>query len=169
MNHPTLSSFVPPRDLLPDIVVPECLLPQDETLWVPLGNEVYSLPLCLNVSEGYWTHILRIKRPGLINRHRHSSSVHLLTLKGRWRYLEREWIAEAGTYVFEPPGDTHSLIVPEGGAEMMFMANVRGMLLYVDEQGKTTGFDDVFTRIESARKHYVEIGKGADYVRRFIR
>ena len=132
-------------------------------------KRLYSLPLCLNVSEGYWVHILHARRAGFINRHRHSSPVHVFTLKGRWHYPEKDWIAEAGTYVFEPPGDTHTLMVPEGCSDMMFLANVKGTLLYVDEQGNPTGFDDVFTRIESARKHYIATGKGADFVRNIIR
>jgi hypothetical protein len=38
------------------------------------------------------------------------------------------------------------------------------MYYYVDEQGKNTGFDGVFTKIDMCRKHYTEVGLGADYV-----
>ena len=161
--------IAPPPDMLPEIVRAGSLSTNDDKHWIPLGNEIYSLPLCLNVSEGYWVHLLKARQAGFINRHRHSSPVHVFTLKGRWHYPEKDWIAEAGTYVFEPPGDTHTLMVPEGGAEMMFMANVKGTLLYVDEGGNPTGFDDVFSRIEAARSHYSAIGLSSDYVRRFIR
>nr|WP_321440639.1 2,4'-dihydroxyacetophenone dioxygenase family protein [uncultured Hyphomonas sp.] len=158
-----------PVDMLPDIIQPDTWLGHDERAWVPLGNECYSMPLCLNVSEGYWVHLMRVRKPGIINRHRHSSPVHVMTLKGHWHYPEKDWIASAGTYVFEPPGDYHTLCVPEGGAEMIFMANVKGALLYVDEDGNPNGYDDVFTRIDSARRHYEAIGLGADYVKRYIR
>ena len=168
MDATDVSSIQAPPDMLPEIVRFSSF-EAEESEWIPLGNDVYSLPLCMNVSEGYWVHLLRAKRSGLINRHRHSSPVHVFTLKGRWHYPEKSWVAEAGTYVFEPPGDTHTLCVPEGGAEMIFMANVKGTLLYVDEQGRPTGFDDVFTRIQAARQHYVSTGRGADYVKRFIR
>ena len=30
----------------------------------------------------------------------------------KWHYLEHDWIATAGDYAFEPPGETHTLIVP---------------------------------------------------------
>jgi 2,4'-dihydroxyacetophenone dioxygenase len=163
-----IASVPPPPDMLPEIVRAASLSADDRD-WIPLGNDVHSLPLCLNVSEGYWVHLLKARQAGFINRHRHASPVHVFTLKGRWHYPEKDWIAEAGTYVFEPPGDTHTLMVPEGGAEMMFMANVKGTLLYVDERGKPTGYDDVFTRIEAARNHYARLGLGQDYVRRFIR
>lgn len=158
-----------PVDMLPEIVMPECWMHTDDKHWVPLGNDSYSLPMCLNVSEGYWVHLLRVCTPGIVNRHRHSSPVHVLTLKGNWHYPERDWVASPGTYVFEAPGDVHTLCVPEGCDEMMFMANVKGALVYVDEMGNPTGYDDVFTRIAAARAHYENIGLGGDYVKNFIR
>jgi quercetin dioxygenase-like cupin family protein len=38
--------------------------------------------------------------------------VHAFTLRGEWHYLEHDWIAKTGDYVFEPPGETHTLVVP---------------------------------------------------------
>lgn len=164
-----MGAMVAPPDMLTEIFRPDAIQENDPKQWVPLGNGNYSLPLCLNVSEGYWVHILRATQPGMINRHRHSSPVHLMTIKGHWHYPEKEWVAGPGTYVFEAPGDIHTLVVPEGGAEIMFMANVRGALLYVDELGALTGYDDVFKRVEACRKHFTAVGLGADYVKRFIR
>jgi hypothetical protein len=39
----------------------------------------------------------------------------------------------------------------------------------VDPQGKATGYDDVFTRLEIATSYYEKIGLGRDYVKKFIR
>ncbi len=100
--------------------------------------------------------------------HRHSSPVHAHTIKGTWGYLEHDWQARPGTYVFEPPGETHTLTV--GDEEMIAMFHVTGALLYCDpETGEVTGFDDVFTKLEKARKHYEKVGLGADYVDQFVR
>ncbi len=41
--------------------------------------------------------------------------------------------------------------------------------VYVDPQGNSTGYDDVFTRIEKYRAHFEAVGLGADYVREFMR
>lgn len=161
--------FAAPPDMVGEIVTPDAMAPMDDRLWAPLGNEVYSRPLCLNVTEGYYVHMLWVKRPGLINRHRHTGQVHVLTLKGHWHYPEKDWAAGPGTYVFEPPGETHTLIVPEGGADMMFMAQVRGALQYVDETGRVIGFDDVFTRLDTARLHYESVGLDPDILHRIIR
>jgi len=42
-------------------------------------------------------------------------------------------------------------------------------MIYVDPDGQQLGYEDVFTKIELCRKHYEEVGFGADYVEQFIR
>jgi len=41
----------------------------------------------------------------------HPAPVHGLVLEGSWRYLEHDWVARKGMYVFEPPGEIHTLVV----------------------------------------------------------
>jgi 2,4'-dihydroxyacetophenone dioxygenase len=90
-------------------------------------------------------------------------------LKGRWHYLEHDWVAEQGAYVYEPPGETHTLVVPEDVEEMITLFQVNGIMLYVDPDGNALGYEDVFSKIAMCRRHYEECGLGADYVERFIR
>ena len=106
---------------------------------------------------------------GGIARHRHAGGVHAWVFKGRWHYLEHDWVAEEGSYIFEPPGETHTLVVPEGCNEMVTLFQVNGSLMYVDPQGASTGYDDVFTRIDKARAHYAAVGLGESFVEQFIR
>lgn len=154
---------------MPGDMVWNDLVDGDERLWAPLGANSWSRPIHLNVTAGYYVHILKVTRAGLIQRHRHSGAVHAYTLKGRWHYLEHDWVAQAGGYVFEPPGETHTLVVPEGCDEMMTLFFVHGSLMFVDPQGQATGYDDVFTRIDKYRAHFDAVGLGADYVKRFMR
>jgi 2,4'-dihydroxyacetophenone dioxygenase len=51
---------------------------------------------------------------------------------------------------------------------MVTLFQVTGSLMYVDPQGASTGYDDVFTRLEKARRHYAAVGLGEDYVERFV-
>ena len=157
-----------PPDALPEIVV-ESAIPKDERLWVPQAENVWFRPLCLNASQGYWTNLLRVRKSGVLSRHRHPQAVHGLVLKGRWRYLEHDWIATEGSYVFEPPGETHTLYVPEDVEEMITFFQVNGVMVYTDHDGNVTGYEDVFTKIDMCRKHFEEVGLGADYVNQFIR
>ncbi len=52
---------------------------------------------------------------------------------------------------------------------MITLFQVNGAMIYCDPDGKCTGFDDVFTRIDKCRKHYATNGLGEGYVDQFIR
>jgi len=41
--------------------------------------------------------------------------------------------------------------------------------LYYDPDGKFEGAEDVFTKLELAKKHYASVGLGEDYVQQFVR
>jgi 2,4'-dihydroxyacetophenone dioxygenase len=157
-----------PTDALAEIVVPDAV-PQDERLWVPQADNVWFRPLCLNRSQGYWMNLLKVRKAGVVSRHRHPQAVHGLVLKGRWHYLEHDWVAEEGGYVYEPPGETHTLVVPEDVVEMITLFQVNGIMLYVDPDGNAIGYEDVFSKIAMCRRHYEECGLGAEYVEQFIR
>lgn len=168
-NDPLMPYQLPfPAEAQDEIVIPDAI-PQDERIWVPQAENVWFRPLCLNRSQGYWMNLLRVRKSGVLSRHRHPQPVHGWVLKGRWHYLEHDWTAEQGSYVFEPPGETHTLVVPDGVEEMITLFQVNGVMLYVDPWGKTMGFEDVFTKIDICRAHYDSVGLGADYVDRFIR
>ena len=142
---------------------------EDDPLWVPVTASVSFKPLLLSTSGGYYVNLLRVRRAGVLSRHRHSGAVHALVLKGRWHYLEHDWIAEEGSYAYEPAGETHTLVVPEGVDEMITWFHVTGGYTYVDPQGVALGFEDVFTKLEAAQKHYRSLGLPDDYITTFIR
>ena len=157
-----------PQDMTDELFWKDGLTPDDERLWVANGPGRWSRPLCLNVSQGYWVHITKVTKAGVVSRHRHPAPVHGFVIEGKWRYLERDWVATAGSYLYEPPGDVHTLVVDEGDTMTTLFHNT-GALLYCDEHGKTIGSTDVFDRVKAARNHFEEVGLGADFVKRFIR
>jgi hypothetical protein len=105
----------------------------------------------------------------VLSRHRHSGPVHAFTLRGRWRYLEHDWVASPGDYAFEPPGETHTLVVPDDVKEMATLFHVTGGYTYVDPYGEALGYEDVFTKLEHATKHYEAVGLGKEHVKRIVR
>lgn len=157
-----------PWGMRDEIVIPD-VQPDDDRLWAPLARDIWSRPLHLNTTQGYYTHLMRVTRSGVLQRHRHSGPVHAYVLKGSWFYPEHDWVAREGSYIFEPPGATHTLTVPDDCAEMLTLFTVHGSLTYVDPEGRVEGFDDVFSRIDIYRRHFESAGLGADFVRRFIR
>lgn len=157
-----------PQDMTDELFWKDGLTPDDERLWVPNGPGRWSRPLCLNVSQGYWVHITKVTKAGVVSRHRHPAPVHGFVIEGKWRYLERDWVATAGSYLYEPPGDVHTLVVDEGDTMKTLFHNT-GALLYCDEKGKTIGSTDVFDRVKAARNHFEEVGLGTNFVKQFIR
>jgi 2,4'-dihydroxyacetophenone dioxygenase len=164
----------------------------DERLWVPQTSTVSFRPLCLCVSSGYYVNLLRVKgSTGVLSRHKHPNPVHGFVLKGSWKYLEHDWIARPGSYVFEPPGEIHTLVVVPSSSsleasgdtddsdddddddddddEMVTLFHVTGSLLYCDPDGKVVGAEDVFTKLELAKQHYKSVGLGEDFVQQFVR
>ena len=154
----------------PEIAI--AAVPDDERVWVPQAPLVWFRPLLLNTVTGQWCNLLRVRKSGVLSRHIHPSIVVGYVIKGAWRYLEHDWVANEGSFVFEPPGEIHTLVVDEaagGATEMITFFNISGAMVYVDEAGQPTGYEDVFTKIEMCRRHYKENGLGTDYVDQFVR
>jgi 2,4'-dihydroxyacetophenone dioxygenase len=146
-----------PGHMRPDLVIDD-VLPADERWWVPLDEGTWSRPLLFDVTHGAYVHVMRVTRAGIISRHRHTGPVYAHVLRGSWHYLEHDWTAPEGGFAFEPPGETHTLVVSEGCEEMMTLFHVTGSLIYVDPQGVPIGYDDVFTRLEKTRAHFAAVG-----------
>ena len=152
-----------------DEIVHADILNADERLWVPHDEKVSFLPLCFGVTQGYYVTLLRVRRSGVLSRHLHTGSVHGQVLKGSWYYLEHDWVAREGSFVMEPPGETHTLIVPPEVPEMMTLFHVTGAYIYYDDKGQVTGHEDVFTRLAKAQRHYEQTGLPQSELERLIR
>ena len=67
-------------------------------------------------------HNIRVTRarldPGLkLRTHLHTGHVFAWTLSGSWKYLEYPEASEANSYLYEPSGSAHTLVVPEDSQE----------------------------------------------------
>ena len=153
--------------LVPEIVA--AAEPEDERIWVPQADSVWFRPLMLDTVHGTVVNLLRIRRGGVYGRHVHPGPVHGYVIRGSWRYLEHDWVARAGSYVYEPPGEVHTLVVDGDHDEMVTFFNVSGGLINIDEYGRPIDYQDVFKKIALCDEHYRKIGLGPDFVRQFVR
>jgi quercetin dioxygenase-like cupin family protein len=147
-------------------------IPDDERVWVPQAPQVWFRPLLLNTVTGSWCNLLRVRKSGVLSRHIHPSWVTGYVIRGAWRYLEHDWVASEGSFVYEPPGEIHTLVVDDAvgeATEMITFFNIHGAMIYVDADGHQVAYEDVFTKIEMCRRHYVEVGLGREYVDQFVR
>ncbi|OLM15913.1 MULTISPECIES: 2,4'-dihydroxyacetophenone dioxygenase family protein [unclassified Pseudonocardia] len=159
--------------MVDDMITPGALdLDCDERLWVPQGEHspgVEFRPLMFQPGEGKFVNLLRVRRQGVVSRHRHAGAVQAFTLRGRWHYLEYDWWSEEGSFAFEPPGDVHTLEVPSDCQEMITLFITTGAYIYVDADFRMLGIEDVFSKIDKTREHYRDVGLDVALVDDLIR
>jgi 2,4'-dihydroxyacetophenone dioxygenase len=136
----------------------------DLRYYVPFSETVSSRPLWISPSRNMWADVLYASGPGLVNRHYHPHEVFAYTISGKWGYLEHDWVATAGDFVYETPGEGHTLVAHHHPDPMRVFFIVKGPLLWLDEEGKSVGHFDVHDYIALARAHYDKVGIGAAYV-----
>lgn len=136
----------------------------DLRYYVPFSETVSSRPLWISPSQNKWADVLRADRPGLVNRHYHPHEVFAYTISGKWGYLEHDWIATAGDFVYETPGEGHTLVSYEHADPMRVFFIVKGPLIWLDENGASTGHFDVHDYIRLCREYYEKVGIGAAHV-----
>jgi 2,4'-dihydroxyacetophenone dioxygenase len=114
--------------------------------WVPQADGVYFRLLRVSPLAGSWTNLLRISKRGTVSLHRHLGQVEAWVINGEWRYLEHDWVARAGTFVLEPPGDIHTL-VNVGDTEMVTLFVVHGPIEYLGPDGRVAFTETAATKL----------------------
>ncbi|MEU2006801.1 2,4'-dihydroxyacetophenone dioxygenase family protein [Rhodococcus sp. NPDC019627] len=142
---------------------------EDERFYVPLSPTMLSRPLWISPSSNRWADIVWAKEAGLVNRHYHPHEVIGYTISGKWGYLEQPWTATAGSFVYETPGEAHTLVAYEDTEPMRAFFVVKGPIIWLDEDGNSTGLFDVHDYLARCREYYDKAGIGAAYVDTLIR
>ena len=153
---------------LPEMYTPN-IATDDERYYVPLTETVGTRPIWISVSQNSWCDVLMAKGAGLVNRHYHPHEVFAYTISGKWGYLEHDWVATAGSFVYETPGEAHTLVAYESDEPMRVHFKVRGPLIWLDEDGNAVDFFDVHNYIDICKEHYEKVGIGADYIDTLLR
>ncbi|WP_082361228.1 2,4'-dihydroxyacetophenone dioxygenase family protein [Bacillus sp. FJAT-28004] len=126
--------------------LPERIFQIDDLPWVPFNENhtCYFKPLRFDLSTGTWIYLFKIKSNQVLGKHRHTGgSVIGYNIQGKWRYEGRDWAATPGTFIFEPPGDIHTLITED--EEVLTLFILGGALQYFNDNDEITGQDDIFT------------------------
>src|SRR5689334_16054764 len=131
----------------------------NDRLWVPYAEGVWFQPCCFNATSGGFSVVLKGLRGAKLGTHYHVGTVHGYTMRGHWRYLEHDWIAKPGTFIYEPAGEAHTLVITDDSPEaalILFM--VEGGLIYLDKpvNGGFAAYEDGFTALELTRRYYRE-------------
>ena len=144
----------------------------NERKWIPYAEGIWFQPCSYDLSAGAFSLVLKAVPGASLGTHYHVGQVYGFTLNGNWRYLEHDWVAQPGTFVFEPAGEAHSLVVTEDSPEpaiIFFM--ISGALIYLDKpvNGTLAAYEDAFSALEFSRAYYREAGLDVSELDRIIR
>ena len=79
------------------------------------------------------------------------------------------WTATAGDFIYESPGESHTLVAYDHPEQMRVFFIVSAPLIWLDEDGNSTGHFDVHNYIELCKAHYEKVGLGAEAVTKLFR
>lgn len=122
-----------------------------EVPFLPYSEHVTIKLLRIDRASGQIAVILKGPPGAHIGRHKHYGSVTLYTIKGAWRYLEHDWVARAGDFIFETASSSHTFVT-EGDETVEVFAIVEGALEFLDEDGNQIGIEDW----QSMQQRYVD-------------
>jgi hypothetical protein len=130
--------------------------------WVPFGDNAAIKHLAFDVRNNIYSNILWIKSPGVIGTHRHRGTVVMLCLEGSVRYLEYDWVAGPGDFIYETPGERHTLVSDHPNGVKLF-GWLEGAIEFYDENANFLETLDVWWYINHyetyCREHNIPINK----------
>jgi anti-sigma factor ChrR (cupin superfamily) len=134
--------------------------------WIPYAPGSSWKPLRFDVRNGRWVALVKVDGPGRINRHQHTGQVLGYCLEGDWRYLEHPWVARPGSFVYEPPGEVHTL-VSDNPRGMLTLFMLEGTMKFFDDDEKLVDEQDVFWYLDAyaqyCRDHDTEVDESLIY------
>jgi 2,4'-dihydroxyacetophenone dioxygenase len=155
-------------DALPETYIQDAPI-DDDRYYVPFSATVSSRPLWISPTTNRWCDVLMAKEAGLVNRHNHPHEVFAYTISGKWGYLEHDWTATAGDFIYESPGEGHTLVAYESDEPMRAIFIVTGPLIWLDADGASEDFFDIHHYIAMCKAHYEAVGLGAAAVEALFR
>jgi quercetin dioxygenase-like cupin family protein len=113
--------------------------------WVPFtpySERVLVKYFKLDPIRGETITLLKAPAAGRMPRHRHTGTVIVYTLQGRWKYREHDWIAGEGSVVYEVAGSSHTPEAIPGDAQIVTLNIVQGDLLFLDDKERVVAIED---------------------------
>jgi 2,4'-dihydroxyacetophenone dioxygenase len=133
-----------------------------ESPWVPFGTNAAIRHLAFDVRRNVYSNILWIKSAGVIGTHKHRGTVVMVCLEGSARYLEYDWVAGPGDFIYETPGLVHTLVSDHPNGVKLF-GWLEGPIEFYDENGNFAETLDVWWFINHyetyCREHGIPINE----------
>jgi 2,4'-dihydroxyacetophenone dioxygenase len=124
----------------------------DDFPWAQWADGLWVKVLRASPDTGQYAMLTKFERGVELPIHRHFGAVHAFTLQGAWRYKEYDWVARAGTFAYEPPGSTHTLVVDQVDEDTIVLFTIEGGLIVFGPDGEYWVYEDA----ETSRERYVQ-------------
>lgn len=120
------------------------LIDVDALPWVPFlpyTDKAFVKAIKVDPIRGEWITLLKLPAALTLPRHHHSGTVHVYTISGNWKYLEHDWVAGPGSFVFETAGTQHTP-VGCGEDEIVTLNIVQGDWNLIDDEGRVLAIEN---------------------------
>ena len=107
---------------------------EEDSPWVPFGPTAAIRHLSFDTRRNAFSNILWVKTGGVIGTHKHRGTVIMMCLEGSFRYLEYDWVATPGAFIYETPGLCHTLVSDDPNGVKLF-GYLEGPIEFYDDQG----------------------------------
>jgi 2,4'-dihydroxyacetophenone dioxygenase len=126
----------------------------DKYPWIPFSpySDIVFIKV-LKVEPISGTFVTLLKAPAGIRlpKHHHCGTVMVYTIKGTWKYIEHDWTATPGSFVYETAASVHTPIVV-GDSEVITLNIQVGDSLYMDDKDSILAVENW----KSAAKRHVD-------------
>jgi quercetin dioxygenase-like cupin family protein len=101
--------------------------------FVPYTDKAFVKLLKVEPVSGTFVTLLRAPGDLVLPKHHHCGTVMVYTVKGQWKYLEHDWTAVKGSFVYETAATSHT---PVGvGSDEIITLNIQvGDSLFMDDK-----------------------------------
>ena len=118
-------------------------LGEEEIPWVDTGTGVELKLVQVDIEAGLWIVRNRFVPGAMVQTHKHTGQVFGYTLSGAWKYAEYPYVNRAGSFLFEPAGSQHTLVVPDDNTEPTDVwFQIHGANLNLDADGNVESITD---------------------------
>jgi 2,4'-dihydroxyacetophenone dioxygenase len=125
--------------------------------WIPFtpySNEVFIKVLKIEPVSGTFVTLLKAPATMRLPKHHHCGTVMVYTIKGTWKYIEHDWTATPGSFVYETAASVHTPIAVAGDEIITLNIQV-GDSLYLDDKDNIIAVENW----KSVMKRHVEFHK----------
>ncbi|WP_206860576.1 2,4'-dihydroxyacetophenone dioxygenase family protein [Lysobacter changpingensis] len=121
-------------------------LVDDEALpWVPFSpyaDNVLLKYFRLDPIRGEMIVLIKVAAGTALPRHRHSGTVIVYTIEGRWKYREHDWIVCPGSIVFETAASSHTPEAVSRGGRVVALNIVVGDVIFFDDSERVLAVEN---------------------------